>query len=77
VVLQGLLKPIAQTSRIKKPHVGVQLDLNQVADVDKARDYLKRYLGQFNIDIYWGTPQQFVTELHARWNAWLDEQKEE
>ncbi len=77
VVLQGLLKRIAQTSRIKKPHVGVQLDPDQVEDVDKARDYLKRYLGQFNIDIYWGTTQQFVTELHVRWNVWLEEQKEE
>ena len=77
VVLQGLLKQIAQTSRIKKPHVGVQLELDQAVDVDKARDYLKRYLGQFNIDIYWGTAQQFVTELHTRWIAWLGEQKED
>jgi hypothetical protein len=74
VVLQGLLQPIAQTSKLKKPHVGVQLDLDQVEDVDKARDYLRRYLGQYKIDIYWGTPQQFVTELHTRWRAWLAEQ---
>jgi hypothetical protein len=67
VVLQGLLNQIAQTYDTQKPHVGVQLEVYQAADADKARAYLQRYLGRFNIDIYWGTPQQFVTELHAQW----------
>jgi hypothetical protein len=69
-VLQGLIRPVAQTNRGKKVHVGVQLDVDQVADVDRARKYLARYLDQFNIDVYWGTPRQFVSELHSRWQAY-------
>lgn len=76
VLLQGLLKPLAQTSHLKKPHVGVQLELDDAPQPEQARDYLRRYLGQFNIDIYWGSPQQFVTELHSRWQNWLAEQNE-
>jgi len=69
-VLQGLIRPIAQTNRGKKMHVGVQLDVGQAADVERARKYLARYLDQFNIDVYWGTPRQFVGELHNRWQSY-------
>ena len=62
---------IAGTNRAKKLHIGVQLEPEQVANPDKARAYLGRYLGQLNIDIYWGTSQQFVTELHTRWQQYL------
>ncbi len=72
-VLQGLMRPIASTNRAKKIHVGVQLDPDQVASADKTREYLGRYLGQFNIDIYWGTAQQFVSDLHTRWQDYLEE----
>jgi len=34
---------------------------------------LGRLLNKFKIDIYWGTPQQFVTELHSRWQAYLEQ----
>jgi hypothetical protein len=70
-VLQGLVRGIAGTNRSKKLHIGVQLEPEQVADADKARAYLGRYLGQLNIDIYWGTPQQFVAELHTHWQQYL------
>jgi hypothetical protein len=68
-ILQGLLKRIAQHQVRKKPHVGVQLDIEQASEKaeDQARQYLERYLGSFNIDIYWGDAQQFVNELHSRW----------
>jgi len=71
LILQGLLKPIAQTGGAKL-HVGVQLDVEQNPHADKAIDYLRRYLGRFNIEIYWGTPQQFVAELHAYWHEYLE-----
>jgi hypothetical protein len=71
IILQGLLKPIAQTGGTKL-HVGVQLEVNQNPNVDKVVDYFRRYLGRFNIEIYWGTPQQFVTELHTRWQEYLE-----
>lgn len=70
VILQGLLKPIASTGGAKL-HVGVQLDVEQNPNADKVIDYLRRYLGRFNIEIYWGTSQQFVAELHAYWHDYL------
>lgn len=77
VILQGLLASIAQTGGSKKVHVGVQLEVSSVPDVEKAMDYLRRYLDQFSIDIYWGTPQQFVTELHTLWEDYLEEDDED
>ena len=71
LILQGLLKPIARTGGAKL-HVGVQLDVEQNPNADKVVDYLRRYLGRFNIEIYWGTPQQFVAELHAYWHEYLE-----
>jgi hypothetical protein len=47
--------------------VGVQLEADPDLDTDKVIDYFRRYLGRFDIEIYWGTPQQFVTELHSEW----------
>ena len=70
-VLQGLIRPISQTNRSKKIHVGVQLDMANAADAERARKYLARYLDQYRIDIYWGTPSQFVAELHGRWRSYL------
>ena len=75
VILQGLLKPIAQTGGAKL-HVGVQLEVSQTPNADKIIDYMQRYLGRFNIEIYWGTPQQFVAELHARWHEYLEAEDE-
>jgi hypothetical protein len=63
VILHGLLGRIAQ----KKRHVGVQLTPSSAIDEDKARDYFQSYLSEHRIDIYWGSPQQFVSELHHRW----------
>jgi hypothetical protein len=71
IILQGLLQEIAKTGG-KELHVGVQLDTDDYLKDQEAVDYFKRYLGQFNIDIYWGTSQQFVTELHSRWTAYGD-----
>jgi hypothetical protein len=49
----------------------VQLDVTNVADVERARKYLARYLDQYRIDIYWGTPLQFVGELHGSYRAYV------
>jgi hypothetical protein len=72
VLLQGLLKPISQMGGAKV-HVGVQLEAEQTPDARKALDYIRQYLGRFSIDVYWGTPLQFVTELHSRWQEYMEE----
>jgi hypothetical protein len=71
-VLQGLIRALPKPHPAsRKIHVGVQLEMADAPSAEKAMEYLGRYLGSFNIDIYWGTPQQFVTELHGRWMAYL------
>jgi hypothetical protein len=67
VVLQGLIKPIAQPGRSQKRHVGVQLDIQQDVSEAQAKEYLVRYLSQFQIDIYRGGALEFARELHSRW----------
>ncbi len=71
VVLQGLLNRIAQAGGDNKLHVGVQLEISDAANIEGAQAYLEDYLKSFNISIYWGTAQQFMTELHTRWLAYL------
>jgi hypothetical protein len=67
VILQGLVKTIKRPTKL---NVGVQLEADPNLDTDKVIDYFRRYLGQFDIEIYWGTPQQFVTELHNEWQQY-------
>jgi hypothetical protein len=73
VIVQGLLAAIAGTGS-RRRHVGVQLEVDRQPDADRIAEYLQLYLGQYNIDIYWGTSQQFSTELHARWQEYLGAQ---
>ena len=73
VILQGLTKQIAQTSVDRKTHVGVQLELEEEMTSDEAMNYLRRYMQEFNVDIYWGSTRQFVNELHNKWKAYEDE----
>lgn len=59
-------------------HVGVQVDPDEysLADVERARRYLERYFGKDRcaglsrgepgIDIYWGTPGDFLAELEEQ-----------
>lgn len=81
VVIQGLIRTIEKRRKMhaleenrpeeeSKLHVGVQLELNPNLDSDKVLSYLRRYLlKRFNIEIYWGTTQQFMTELHHQWQT--------
>jgi hypothetical protein len=65
VILQGILRSIAQTG--VKRHIGVQLEIDATENVENVEAYLQEYLGQFKVDIYWGTVTQFVNELYTYW----------
>jgi hypothetical protein len=77
VILQGLVKSIAGATQAKKLHVGVQLEVEEQYNTEQAMDYLGRYLGEFSIDIYWGTTHQFVNELHSGWLEYQDQEDED
>jgi hypothetical protein len=70
--LQGLVKHNARPSRERKLHVGVQLELGEEITSEEAVKYLSSYMQEFNIDIYWGSTQQFMNELSNRRLEYLE-----
>ncbi|MGD2077305.1 MAG: CHAT domain-containing protein [Chloroflexota bacterium] len=77
VILQGLTKQIAETSRDRKTHIGVQLEMEDELTNEEAINYLQRYMQEFNVDIYWGSTKQFVNELTKRWQDYLEAEDDE
>ena len=53
-------------------HVAVQLDpdMQGMSDVEAAKDFLARYFGkEANIEIYWGSAEEFLAALHRELQA--------
>ncbi|MFN8446291.1 MAG: CHAT domain-containing protein [Caldilineaceae bacterium] len=71
VLLRGLLTKL-DLERWSMLHVAVQLEMPS-PDPKKqkeAEQFLQRYFSRAKIDVYWGSTQQFVAELHERWQEW-------
>lgn len=66
-VLFRLMRSLPGRDRLKNYcHVAVQLDpeLHTMADVEGAKAYLKKYFhNEAQIEIYWGTPEEFLSAL--------------
>jgi hypothetical protein len=66
-LFHGLVKSVAEVQR--RRHVSVQLPLSSSLGPDaaeRATQYLNRYFNELNISVYWGTAQQFCSELNDR-----------
>ncbi len=52
-------------------HVAVQLDLetDRIVEPDLARRYFERYFQGAELTIYWGKTEDFLRELHEKWQA--------
>lgn len=71
VILRGLL-PKLDLERWGMLHVAVQVE-DTPEDPARQREmvqYLERYFSRSKIDVYWGSTQQFVADLHARWQEY-------
>jgi hypothetical protein len=71
-VLFRLMRSLPGRKRLEKYcHVAVQLDpdLESMADVAGAKDYLAKYFGKANINIYWGSAEEFLKALHDELSA--------
>ncbi len=69
-VLFRLIMSLEGSSQLRDfAHVGVQIDPaeHEMTDVDQARKYLQAYFGRDvpPIDIYWGSPIDFLNDLRA------------
>lgn len=72
VLFRGLVASVEQS--LRRISVTVQLPPASVKDVPGSREseiqsYLSEYFGQIEIRVYWGTAQEFMTELRTRWEA--------
>ncbi len=66
VIFEGLRRAVPRVQR--RQHVSVQLPLfkGDRAARDSATRYLTTYFGRLDISVYWGTAQDFCTELRGR-----------
>jgi len=72
VLFRGLVTSLEQSLR----RISVTVQLPPVSDQDASEShqaetqaYLAKYFEQSDIRVYWGTAQEFMTELRTRWEA--------
>ena len=75
VLMRGLL-PHLDLKRWPRLNVAVQIEIKAEEEANEVRqkeviDYFQRYFHGSNIDVYWGSTQQFVNDLHDRWMEYM------
>ncbi|HMN31098.1 MAG TPA: SIR2 family protein, partial [Caldilineaceae bacterium] len=71
VILRGLLTNL-DLQRWGMLHVAVQVEAETAEDArqNEVIRYFERYFSRSKIDVYWGSTQQFVADLAARWQEY-------
>jgi hypothetical protein len=71
VIMRGLLTNL-DLERWGMLHVAVQIESTVVDEqlVEEVTRYFQTYFADSKIDVYWGSAQQFVHDLHARWQEY-------
>lgn len=69
VLMRGLIAPMQQRRKFK--HVGVQLEPDDVSaeNLSTVHDFLRDYFQGNELNVYAGSPQQFIAELREYWEA--------
>jgi hypothetical protein len=69
VLMHGLVASLDRRRRLK--HVTVQLEFEEAgtADTSAVQSFLEKYFQDADINVFWGSPAQFVAELRERWEA--------
>ncbi|MBN2002674.1 MAG: CHAT domain-containing protein [Anaerolineae bacterium] len=65
VIMRGLVAPITQRLKIK--HVAVQVEQVEETRAETVRAFLEAYFEDADINVYWGSPAQFIAELREQW----------
>ncbi len=70
VIMRGLLTHL-DLEKWGMLHVAVQLEAAHADDAQEQEviRYFQKYFANARIDVYWGSSQQFVADLHARWQT--------
>jgi hypothetical protein len=71
VILRGLLTNL-DLARWEMLHVAVQIEADVIEESRRKEviRYFQKYFASSKIDVYWGTAQQFVADLYARWQGY-------
>lgn len=71
VIMRGLLTNL-DLERWDMLHVAVQIESSIVdhAKQEEVTRYFQKYFSKSKIDVYWGSAQQFVADLYARWQEY-------
>jgi hypothetical protein len=67
VLFRGLVQSMEVGQRSLSVAVQISPPDDHIGDPSAAREYLTRYFGNQNIEIYWGTASEFTRELRERW----------
>lgn len=69
VLFRSIMNQSGGSRRSRYAHVAVQIDPEEgrIIEVDAARRYFETYFHGSEIAIYWGSVEDFVRELAARW----------
>ena len=72
VLFRGLMNLPGQERRKRYEHVLAQIDPEEstTLEPERARRYMEEYVVHDNVDVYWGTVEDFTREL---WNRWQRE----
>jgi hypothetical protein len=71
VLFRTIMSLPGRTLQKKHTHIAVQIDpdADRALEPERARDYLKDYFHYADINIFWGSVEDFVKELNRQWNA--------
>ncbi len=69
VILRGLVTTMSQRRRFK--HVAVQMEFDEAGNADQTavQSFLQQYFQDAEINVFWGSAQQFIAELREEWKA--------
>jgi hypothetical protein len=67
VIFRGLVTQME--SSLRRISVAVQLPPNADDAERAAQKYLTEYFDDIKVRVYWGTAEEFIAELRARWEA--------
>lgn len=69
VLFRSLMSQQGRRRRSRYAHVAVQIDPegSQILEPELARRYLERYFNDADISIFWGSLEEFLSELRQRW----------
>lgn len=71
VLFRSIMSQEGRARRGRYAHVAVQIDPEEgrILEPERARRYLESYFQDADISIYWGSVEDFVRELHERWQG--------